>query len=75
MSIDTQKFKEAFVAAQLFNKLVKDGKTEELVMAPVVEDKEEPADTTDDPDVNKTAGGDKEDDDWDFRTVQPLNIN
>ena len=41
LNIDTQKFKEAFQAAQKFNTLVKEGKTEELEMAPVVEDKEE----------------------------------
>lgn len=54
--IDAQKFKEAFEAAQKFNVLLKDGKEEELVYAPAIEDVEEvPAD---DVDVNKTAGGD-----------------
>ena len=64
-SIDTQKFKEAFEAAKKFNQLLKDGKTEELVYAPVVEDIEELPDPADDPDKNKTAdeegaGGDDE---------------
>jgi hypothetical protein len=34
---------------------VKEGKTEELVMAAVIDDKEEPVDPTDDPDKNHTA--------------------
>ena len=57
------KFKEAFEAARKFNLLVKEGKSEELVMAPVVEDKEEVV--VDDPDKNKTAGeeGNQEDGD------------
>ena len=45
----------------MYNQLVKDGKTEELVHAPVVEDQEEKVE--DDPDKNKTAdeeGGDDE---------------
>lgn len=59
--IDAQKFKEAFEEAQKFNKLVKEGKPEsELVMAPVVEDKEEAE--VDDADINKPAEGDKDDD-------------
>lgn len=63
--LDATKFKEAFEAAQAFNKAVKDGKPEsELVMAPVVEDKEEPVETHDDPDVNKTADVDGTDE-WD----------
>ena len=49
------KFKEAFEAAQKFNHLFKDGKTEELVYAPAIEDIEEQADPADDPDKNKTA--------------------
>lgn len=56
MCIDAQKFKEAFEAAKRFNVLLKEGKEEELVYAPAIEDIEEhPAD---DADVNKTAGGD-----------------
>lgn len=58
MSIDATKFKEAFEAAKKFNLLVKDGKTEELVFAPAVEDVEEQPDPADDPEQNKTAGGD-----------------
>lgn len=54
--IDANKFKEAFEAAKKFNQLLKDGKTEELVYAPVVEDIEEVE--VDDPEKNKTAGGD-----------------
>ena len=53
-SIDATKFKEAFEAAKKFNGLVKEGKTEDLENAPVVEDKEEQV--VDDPDKNKTAG-------------------
>ena len=60
IGVDTLKFKEGFEAAQKFNLLVKEEKTEELVMAPVVEDKEEVI--ADDADVNKPAD-DKEDDD------------
>jgi hypothetical protein len=59
--IDANKFKEAFNAAVLYNQLVKEGKTEELVHAAVVEDVEEKVE--DDPDKNKTAdeeGGDDE---------------
>jgi hypothetical protein len=35
------KFKEAFLAARTFNKLYKDGKESEAVMAPLVEDEPE----------------------------------
>lgn len=42
----------------MYNQLVKENKTEELVHAPLVEDKEEPVDPTDDPDKNNTADGD-----------------
>ena len=55
--IDAQKFKEAFEAARTFNQLVKDGKTEELVYAAAIEDIEEKVE--DNPDENKTAGGDE----------------
>lgn len=58
--IDAQKFKEAFEAAKKFNTLLKDGKEEELVYAPAIEDVEEKPDEADDPDKNKTAGGDEE---------------
>ena len=37
---------------------MKEGKTEELVYAPVIEDKEEVVDPNDDPDKNKTADQD-----------------
>ena len=56
--IDAQKFKEAFEAAKKFNVLLKEGKTDELVYAPVVEDIEEQPNPADDVEVNKTAGGD-----------------
>ena len=46
-------FKAAFEAANLFNNLVREGKDEELVLAAVVEDKEEQHE--DDADKNKTA--------------------
>jgi hypothetical protein len=59
-TIDAQKFKEAFEAAKKFNVLLKEGKMEELVYAPAVEDVEEKPDPADDPDQNKTAGGDEE---------------
>ena len=59
--VDADKFKEAFTAAQTFNKLLKEGKTEELVIAPAIEDKEEAAEQ-DDADVNKTHGDDAGDD-------------
>jgi hypothetical protein len=39
---------------------LKEGKTEELVYAPAIEDVEEKPDPADDPDQNKTAGGDDE---------------
>ena len=35
---DATKFKEAFEAARVFNGLLKEGKTEDLVHAPVIED-------------------------------------
>lgn len=54
--IDIAKFKESFVAAQKYNLLLKEGKTEELVEAPVVEDVEEVL--ADDPDKNTTADPD-----------------
>jgi hypothetical protein len=54
--VDAQKFKEAFENAKKFNKLLKEGKTEELVMAPAVEDVEEVAE--DDPDQNRPADQD-----------------
>ena len=54
--VDANKFRDAFNAAKLYNQLVKDGKTEELVHAPVVEDVEEKVE--DDPDQNKTADQD-----------------
>lgn len=63
LSIDVDKFKEAFAAAQTFNKLLKEGKTEDLVMASVIDDKEEVTETHDDADVNKPHGeeaGDEE---------------
>lgn len=63
--IDAQKFKEAFEAARTFNQLLKDGKTDELVYAETVEDIEEKVE--DNPDENKTAGGEDgagEDDEW-----------
>ena len=63
--IDAQKFKEAFEAARTFNQLLKDGKTDELVYAETVEDIEEKVE--DNPDENKTAGGEEgagEDDEW-----------
>lgn len=41
---------------------MKDGNTEELVMAPTIEDKEEAA--TDDADVNKPHDDKEEDDSW-----------
>ena len=53
--IDTKLFKEAFEAAKLFNYNVKEGKTEELIVAAAIEDKEELPDPTDDPDKNHTA--------------------
>ena len=53
---DANKFKEAFNAAKLYNQLVKDGKTEELVDAPVIEDVEEKVE--DDANINKTADED-----------------
>ena len=62
MSVDAENFKTAFQAAQTFNKLLKEGKTDELVMAPVVEDKEEPA-VEENPDENKPHGEDGGDDD------------
>jgi hypothetical protein len=34
---------------------LKEGKTEELIMAVAIEDHEEPSDPTDDPDKNHTA--------------------
>ena len=61
--IDAEKFKEAFQAAQKFNKLLKEEKTDELVMAPVIEDQEEVAEHHDDADVNKPHGEDGGDDD------------
>lgn len=57
--IDTQKFKEAFAAAQVFNKLLKEGKTEELVMAPVVENVKDKASD----DVENKPHEENEDDD------------
>lgn len=63
--IDAQKFKEAFEAARTFNQLLKDGKTEDLVYAEAIEDIEERVE--DNPDENKTAGGEEgagEDDEW-----------
>ena len=60
---NTTLFKEAFSAAQKFNNLVREGKTEELVFAPAIEDKEEVL--VDDADNNKTAGEDKEEGDGD----------
>ena len=54
------KFKEAFEAAKKFNGLVKEGKTADLVYAPVVEDKEEVV--VDDADKNKPAEEDAEGD-------------
>ena len=51
--IDALKFKEAFEAAKTYNLLLKEGKTEELVHASVVEDVEEKVEN--DPDKNKTA--------------------
>ena len=57
--IDATKFKEAFEAAQKFNLLAKEGKDEELVYAPAVEDVEEQPDPADDPEQNKTAGGEE----------------
>ena len=48
---------------------MKDGKTDELVMAPAIEDKEEVVEQQDDPDVNKTHGdeaGDDEKEEWLF---------
>ena len=64
--VDAKLFKEAFDAAKLYNQLVKDGKTEDLVHAPVVEDKEDPIDPTDDPDKNNTADaeGGADDKEW-----------
>lgn len=65
MCLDATKFKEAFEAARIYNQLLKDGKTEDLVEAAVVEDVEEKVE--DDPDKNKTAdeeGGDAEE--WDI---------
>lgn len=38
---NTQLFKEAFQAAQKFNNLVREGKLDELVFAPAIEDFEE----------------------------------
>eukprot|EP00347_Sterkiella_histriomuscorum_P019480 403341472 len=54
------KFKEAFEAAQKYNVLLKEGKLEELVHAPAIEDVEEKPDPADDPDQNKTAGGEED---------------
>jgi hypothetical protein len=54
--LDITKFKETFEAAQKFNLLVKEGKTEELVLAPAIEDIEELV--VDDPDKNTTADPD-----------------
>lgn len=53
---NTELFKAAFEAAQKFNLQVKEGKTEELVFAPLVEDQEEVV--VDDPEKNKTADED-----------------
>ena len=61
-TVDAAKqFKTNFDAALLFNKLAKDGKTEELVWSETVEDLDEPI--IDDIEVNRTAdeGGDEED--------------
>ena len=58
LSLDATKFKEAFEAAQKFNLAAKEGKDDELVFAPTVEDVEEQPDPADDPEQNKTAGGD-----------------
>lgn len=55
----TASFKEAFEAAKLFNEKAKEGKDDELIWAPTVEDIDEPL--VDDIDTNKTAdaeGGD-----------------
>ena len=51
--IDAELFKKAFEDAKLFNNQVREGKTEGLVYAPAIEDKEELV--VDDPDKNKTA--------------------
>lgn len=53
---NTATFKEAFEAAVKFNNLVRDGKIEELVYAPAIEDQEEVV--ADDPEKNKTADED-----------------
>ena len=56
-----KEFQEAFEAARLFNKLVNEDKTSELVFAPAIEDKEEVVE--DDIEKNKTAdaeGGDQD---------------
>jgi len=55
IDIDAKLFKDAFDAAKLFNYNVKEGKTEELIVAATIEDKEEQPDPTDDPDKNHTA--------------------
>jgi hypothetical protein len=57
---NTQLFKTAFEAAQKFNLTVKEGKTEDLVFAPAIEDQEEVV--VDDPEKNKTADEDGKDD-------------
>ena len=51
-----KQFKEMFEAAKVFNALAKDGKDDELVWAPLVEDIDEPV--VDDIDTNKTADAD-----------------
>ena len=53
---NTALFKKAFEDARTFNNLVREGKTEELVFAPAIEDKEEVV--VDDPEKNKTADED-----------------
>lgn len=57
---NTELFKSAFEAAQKFNLQVKEGKTDELVYAPAIEDQEEVV--VDDPEKNKTADEDGKDD-------------
>ena len=53
---NTALFKEAFEAACLFNNLIREDKSSELVYAPAIEDKEEIV--HDDPEKNKTADED-----------------
>ena len=51
-----KQFKESLEAAKKFNALAKEGKDDELVWAPLVEDIDEPV--VDDIDTNKTADAD-----------------